>query len=244
MTFISELKKPFNTITLLLAVLGIGLSIIFYLNGKKEKKISYLLNEPTSLIFDNQNSSPKLRLYEQDSIPVIGNVYLLTGAIWNSGDFPITNEDIRVSVSLDLKESNRILDFKIIKQKDSSISKFNFQKIKNNSLQLTWKYFDPKFGFTFQIIYVGISDPQFQLSGKILDISSFSKVEKIENKRDTWISLIVGPIAIVLISIVLYVEKRKTGKVDIFPVIIGILLLLLLIIVFWISFFHETKAPV
>lgn len=247
MNFFSELKKPFNIITLFLAIIGIILSIIFYYNGKKKKEISYLLNQPTSLIFDSRNSTPKLKLYEQDSIPVTGDVYLLTGTVWNSGDFPITSEDLRLPIALELSESNRILDFKIIKQKDSSVANFILQKVNRSLLEVGWKYFDPNFGFAFQIIYVGGNDPEFNLKGKVLDITNFTKVEKIENVRTTsldWALLIGGPILVIIILIIQFLERRRTGKFDKFLLLMAILLAACLLVLFWLQFFHKTVTPI
>jgi len=175
MTLISEIKKPFNLVTLALTVFSIVLSFLFYNKAKKGKSLSYSLNEPTSLIYDSKNSIPAITIYEKDSIPIKGSIFLLTGTIWNSGDFPILKSDLRMPLSLTLT-SNRILDYKLIKIKDSTIAKFVLQKTTDNSLSLDWNYFDPNFGFIFQIIYVGESNPGFELTGKVLDISGFRKV--------------------------------------------------------------------
>jgi len=175
MTFIEDLKKPINYISIVLAILGIASGFFFYLNSKKNKAISYNITEPSSLIYDSKNSSSAIKVIEKDSIPIKDNVYILTGTIWNSGNLPITNEDVRQNLSLNLASSKKILDFKIIKQTDPSIAKFNLTSKDGKSLSLSWKYFDPGYGFKFQIIYSGYENSQFNLTGKILDIDEFQK---------------------------------------------------------------------
>ncbi|MES2778346.1 MAG: hypothetical protein V4651_00475 [Bacteroidota bacterium] len=250
MTLIDEFKKPFNIVTLILTVLSIFLSIVFYFNSIKTKNISYLLQEP-SLIFDSKSSSPKIKLYEKDTIPVLGNVYLLTGTIWNSGDIPIDKSDIRVPLSIYLLNSNRILDFKIIKAVDSSIANFSLNKIYSNSLKIDWSYFDPKFGFSFQIIYVGESDPEFMLKGKILDISSFEKLERPENKSVLYKLLAVLTSIVICIGYIymIFIEKRsiRRGKSKIFFIIsiIGFVATFICLLGFiWVYFIHSTLAPI
>lgn len=183
MRAISEFKKPINFVSLLLGALGIILSVFFYLKEHKTKEISYFQNGGTALIFDSKSSTPSIKLYETDSIPITRNVYLYTGTIWNSGDIPISPDDIRIPLSLELDKSSKILDYKILKQKDSIVSKFSLNKIGNNSLKINWKYFDPSYGFVYQIIYQNNSESNLKLSGKVLGIKSFNilKEEEIES---------------------------------------------------------------
>ena len=84
MSSIDDFKKSVNFIGLLLGVIGIVLSLIFYFNEKKVKQLAFFQNGSTSLIYDSKNSSSSIKMYEGDSILTTNNVYLLTGTIWNS----------------------------------------------------------------------------------------------------------------------------------------------------------------
>jgi hypothetical protein len=207
MTISEDFKKPVNVIFLLLAITGIGLSIFFYFNGRKTKSISYQINEPASLIYDSKNASSAIKVLERDSVLVKDNVYLLTGVIWNSGDIPIPIQEVRKKISLNLAYAKKILDFKIVKQTDRDVASFDLTKNNRNSLSLSWKYFDPKYGFRFQIIYTGKENPQFSLVGKILDVSEFKK-EKIpeHNYLIIWSCIITMFISMIVVNI------RKRGQ--------------------------------
>lgn len=226
MSFISELKRPFNLVTLVLTILSIVLSFFFYYKAEKQKSISFSLNEPSSLIYDSKNSTSAIKIYEKDSVPINQDIFLLTGTIWNSGDFSILKSDLRIPISLSLNKQNRILDYKITKQSDSLITKFSLQKFLNNSLLLDWNYFDPKLGLNFQIIYVGVADAGFELNGKILDIHHFNKVSN-KNATSSWVryALLIVLFVYLIFNLFLLYKERNDGKV-----------------ILWINIFQVTVA--
>jgi hypothetical protein len=195
MTLSEDFKKPINIIFLILAIAGLASGFYFYKASQKTKSISYHIDEPSSLIYDSNNSSSAIKVLEKDSIPIKDNVYLLTGVIWNSGDLPILREDVRQSLSINLSSAKKILDFKIIKQTDPSIANFNLIKNSNNSLVLKWKYFDPGYAFKFQIIYTGFDKAQFILDGRVLDIKQFNRFPYLGNEINP------KPIFVILIAV-------------------------------------------
>jgi hypothetical protein len=199
MTLIQELRKPYNLITFILTIFSILISFYFYFKAEKEKALSFNIQEPTSLIFDSKKSVSTITIYEKDSVPIRQNIYLLTGTIWNTGDYPIYKSDLRQPLSISLKTSNRILDYKINKQKDNAIAYFTLKKIDNSNINIDWKYFDPNYGFKFQVIYVGDSDSGIKLKGKILDISEFEQIEitKEIDPYSKYISLVVMLLALI-----------------------------------------------
>ena len=216
MKILDEIKKPFNIITLLLTIISIVLSVVFYLNSQKNKDLSYLINEPASIIYDSKNSSSKIKLFEKDSVVITDNVYLLTGTLWNSGELPIYLNDIRKDIMLEINDSNRILDFKINKQNDSEVANFELNEIENNTLKLNWDYFDPQFGLNFQIIYLGNENPEFNVTGKILGISNINKVKQEDKTKSSfWIFADVSyGVMIFALIFILKRNKRRNGKID------------------------------
>lgn len=246
MTLIEEIKKPFNIITLFLTVVSLILSVFFYLDSKREKNISYQLVEPTSLIFDSKNSSSKIKLFERDSILITDNVYVQTGTIWNSGDFPILKSDIRKQMAIKLNGVKRILDFKIVKQKDANIANFNLVQGNEQSINIDWEYFDPSFGFVFQVIYIGDDNPKFELQGKLLDISSFTKV-KLDKKVDkkAWLSLIgVYSLMAFFLAWRIYKLRNLNGRLDKVYLFILISVVAILIYMLFFKVFIKFDIPI
>lgn len=245
MTYFNDFKKPVNIISLFIGVLGIILSLLFYFNGKKVKSISYSLAEAPSLIFDSKNSSSAIKLYEKDTVLIKSNVYLLTGTIWNSGNLPVEKIDIRLPVTLNLYKSNRILDFKITKQKDPSIANFVLTKISNSTLGLDWKFFDPNYGFSFQVIYEGDIIHNFQLKGKILDVSNFSQ-EKIDNDSNIlwdWKIILILCVFVFFVGAAIFEAKTK-GKPEKFTLVFLLVYLVLILIILWAHFFLIQTNPI
>lgn len=212
MSFKEDITRPFNLFTI---VFSIALSAFFYFNSKKVKSISYHIDEPPSLIYDSHNSSSAIQVIQKDNTVIKSNVYLITGLIWNSGDLPITKEDVRQNIVLKLHSATKILDFKIIKQTDPTIARFNLLSQANNLLVLDWKYFDPNYGFKFQIIYIGSNDSQFDLTGKILDVDGFKKIKTLSNTKFDNVTKIMSIITIPFFLFAIYFFNRKISSQNI-----------------------------
>jgi hypothetical protein len=237
----AEFKKPINLISIILGIGGIVLSIIFYLKEHKIKEISYLQNGKNSLIFDSKSSTSSIKLYEKDTIPITQNVYLLTGTIWNSGDIPIMQDDIRIPIFVDLDNRSKILNYKILKQRDSAVSNFSLRQISNNSLQLNWKYFDPSFGITFQLIYQSNYESEFKLSGKILGIHSFTYLKEDQLKKSyiwSWDTAGLLGYLIFTLFMAVYSKDGKAMRIVFWIISIGLLLVLLAKIYIYFKYLH------
>ena len=213
MKFIEEIKRPFNIVTLSLAIASIVLSIFLFFKSQKTKSLSYHIDETASLIYNSNNSSSKIKLFERDSILITKNVYLITGTFWNSGDIPIYKSDIRKEIEFNINEKNRILDYKITKQKDSSVADFSLLKKNRNTLEVDWKHFDPNYGFNFQIIYIGNGNTEFNIKGKLLDIPSIQNIS-LEQKSISIISIILVSVILVLISNLLSFFQSKNKNIS------------------------------
>ena len=186
MTFLDDAKRPYNLVMALLTVFAIALSVYFYIDGKKEKSICYAIESAPSLIFDSKRISPNIKVIEKDSNIISENIYLIKGFVWNNGDIPIENKDIKREILIKLNNSSRIIDYKIDAQTDKENKNFQLNKIDNTSLKIYWEYFEPKDGFRFQIICVSNYEPSFSIQGKILEIKQIEQKEYLRrNDEDT-----------------------------------------------------------
>jgi len=244
MTLSNDFKRPVNVVFLLLALVGILLSIFFYFTGRKTKAISFQINEPSSLIFDSHNASSAISVIEHDSVPIKDNVYLLTGVIWNSGNESISIDDIRQNISLNLFSAKKILDFKITKQTDPTIAKFNLVKTTDSSIALFWKYFDPGYGFKFQIIYTGDNSAEFNLKGKILDIKEFEKVNTQDNElKKIRIVSLCFILVIFFISLFVKIKDKKPWNTPATIINIGLPLIVMIYLALQLYFNSMTDVP-
>jgi hypothetical protein len=246
MTFFEEIKRPFNLVTLFLAITGILLSVFLYYKSEKVKGISYMVNEPPSLIFDSKNSSSAIKVVGHDNVSINGDVYLLTGSLWNSGDYPISKEDARLPLSISLNNNSQILDFKITKQKDSAIANFVLLKEKPNSLNIGWNYFDPGFGFKFQIMYIGSNISEFKINGKILDVKEFTKVDIFESKNNLLVTASCCFVLLCIATTYYFFSSKEDLKKDnmLFWVLMIVNLVCLLSYLLWVPFISLTTDPI
>jgi hypothetical protein len=161
-----------NKNTLLGIVIGGVITIVsayYYFDlGKNRRVPVYQFKNRSSLIFDKSNYTSKIKLLFNDSTVVSENVYLSTLVFWNKGNLPIIKEDVRKDLYLYCTDStSKILDYKILSQKESGISNFTLLQT-HNKLKINWDYFDPGFGFLVQIIYTGTKSTEIKISGYVL----------------------------------------------------------------------------
>jgi hypothetical protein len=149
-------------------IISILIAYFFFDLGKNSRMPVYQFNNTSSLIFDKSNYTPKIKLLCDDSIIVSENVYLTTLAFWNKGNLPIRKEDMRKDFYIYCSDStSKILDYKILSQKESGISNFTLLRTQHG-LKINWDYFDPGFGFLLQLIYTGTKSTKIKISGYVL----------------------------------------------------------------------------
>jgi hypothetical protein len=179
--FLEEIRKPFNAITLGIAIVGVLLSLYFYLNPRRDRGISFKKSE-ISKIYSSHSSSPKIRLTDESNDPITQDVSVVTFTFWNSGSEAIEPAEVRKNLRIILNNPSRILDTSIVKQTDSSISRFrlasDFEKTiaPRREITVSWEHFDPKQGLTIQIIFASDSPPSFSIDGAILGVNSLRDV--------------------------------------------------------------------
>jgi len=189
MTFIEDLKKPINIFFVALSVAGLLFGLYSYYDSHKTKTISYQITDPPAIVYDSENASSAIKLFEHDSIPIKDNVYLLTGTLWNSGNITILNDDVRRQLVLSIDSAKDILDFQIVKEIDPEIAKFSLRKINKQNIAVSWKYFDPGYAIKFQIIFAGSEKSKFHIGGKILDVKKFDNVPERESNETSYFAL-------------------------------------------------------
>lgn len=167
-----------NIVSISLAIISILVSIFLWHQSNKDYKISYGIYNDKSLIFDKRNAS-KLTLYENDTTLITQNVYQVTGFVTNTGGYKITEENVRKPLKIVLDKIDRILEYRIISGNYTG-AEFELLPIDENSLNISWKYFDPNRGFDFSISYIGDSLEDVRLTGNVEGSFYFEKVKPMQ----------------------------------------------------------------
>ena len=152
--------------TIVVGIVGIGLTILFYEYSNKDREPVYAIKKEPSIIFDKENSTPKIKLLSNDSILINENVYVSSIVIWNNGELEIKKDDVRKEFMVTVSNA-KVLDYQIVNQTNPEISNFKVEH-NSNELLIDWDYFDPKFGFELQIIYSGVAESEIKVSGYVL----------------------------------------------------------------------------
>jgi hypothetical protein len=255
------MQKILNILGFIIGLIGLIIGLVSYLNTVKKKEISYNVFEPAYKIFDNEaiDKESNLMILTKDSLNIEQNIYLTTIAIWNSGDLTINKSDVRKRIVLKLKGVNKIIDFKLIKEVEAGISKFTYEVNKDSIYNIDWKFFDPKNGVKFQMLYLGEEKLSGKISGNILETSfvEFIPAEikdgaiTIESKPKrflTLISLIIVGILIIIYTIFVILRKRKKeggiGEKYLFnTVLFNTITLIVLAYFTYIFVFRITEVP-
>ena len=98
MSFSEDIKKPFNIITLTIAIISIGLTIYFYVEGIKKKSICYKIEHNPSLIFDNEKIKKLLNSRDGDTYCRVWFQLLALAAKCNAHGAVLLGENIPITI--------------------------------------------------------------------------------------------------------------------------------------------------
>lgn len=202
MTVLEELKKPFNLLSTVIAVLSIMLSVYFYLESLQKREPYYLLHS-SSQIYTKAVSSPKITVIDSAGKPVEGDIHVLELSFWNNGKLSIELADVRTPVFIEFPSGYRLLDSKVVRESKPAVSAFKMSELQPNGasprVQLQWAHLDPALGARLQFIYVGEANPKLSFKGDILDAEILDGSGLLKRVGAKWVSF-VALIAILFVG--------------------------------------------
>ena len=173
MTLWEDIKRPFNLLSMIIAIISLLVAFYFYLFPHNEKRLSFVTDGP-SLIFDSKLSTPKIHLVDAGNSPVKSDTYLQTFTIWNNGSVPIEPSDVRRPVRLTFDGADQILDCRIVASLDPEICDFNLSQPDKTTVELGWKHFDPKRAVKIQAIFAQTTKPKTSINANIVGIEKLT----------------------------------------------------------------------
>ena len=221
--------------TIIIGILGI--IITFGISNKKREPV-YLISKQPSLILDGNNPFPKIRLTANDTTEIKENVYVVSVKFWNNGKIEIKKNDVRKDFLISFSEITTILDYKIVQQTKPDVAKFSLQS-EEEKVKVDWDYFDPGFGFEFQIIYASDSFSDLIFEGYVLG----AEIKEVELRKisPVWVifAIILSALSIGIIKegIKSIADKEKdSGFVVIMGIVVFVISLLLIYASIWKGF--------
>ena len=164
------------TVLAVIAILGIILSIYFYLKSKKKRKISF--KKSTYMLVRNINEELKDLEIKYKNI-VIENLSITKFAIWNDGNTKLENLDFAsiMPFAIEAKKKSKVLNASILIKSEEANNFTIEMDTEKNKILIYFEYMDPKEGLVIQILHTGNAD-DLKLVGKIKSGKKIKNGEK------------------------------------------------------------------
>lgn len=155
-----------SILSLLFAVIGIALAIIFYIKSRKFKLPCYALRNFNLVTDLSSKIEPLEMFYSGEKIP---NLSVTKFAFWNAGNETINSNDIASScpINISTKLKYKFLDGKIIFVKNLSNNISIIPSNDQSKFNILFEYMDEGDGAVFQFIHTGNCVKDIEVSGKI-----------------------------------------------------------------------------
>jgi hypothetical protein len=150
-----------------------------YYHPHRDRSIS-ISDADISRIYDSKSARSKLRVLDAHGVPVEGDVYLIKLAAWNSGSEPIESGDVRIPLTVGIKNCTRILDKNFFKEKNPKVSRYTLSETRGgdgeafpfgvNGIAVTWSHLDPGEGLELQAIVEAQDLPEVIVRGHFAGI--------------------------------------------------------------------------
>ena len=164
----------FNIATLLIAIFGCILSVYFFRKGKKTKKPTYSI-VTNNLVRDSIKDIDSVQItYKGENIP---NLSVSKITFWNAGKDTIQKFDItkKCPLKVTIEDGYRILDAKIIFQKNDASLVKAYLNPKKNEVIISFDYLDFEDGFVLQIFHTADSSDEICVTGTIKTVRELEK---------------------------------------------------------------------
>ena len=102
-----------------LTIIGLAIPIIFFVKTQKVKELSFKNIAITELVSEKDITDEAIKVYFDD-VRVL-NLYSISCILTNSGNIPITNEDLTNGIVIEFPDSIQILKYSIKKNPSSII---------------------------------------------------------------------------------------------------------------------------
>jgi hypothetical protein len=253
MGFIEDIKKPINLLMLFIAVIsmfGTIISIVLVLVDSRKNEISYAIEGSTKIV-DSKLTGPKIRVFGENNKEITSDIYSSSILLWNSGDYPINPENIRVTPSINIKGIDQLISDPVITESHPLITKFQLLQdtIDKNKFDLNWKYFDPGHAIRINFLHTAKDNVSFdiEISGNILGINKFNQVKfDLDKNKILWrITLMVISLVLIFLSLFSLMKNKDIfpSKFKSFFVVIIVISSILLLFAF-ITFLNSIKTPI
>ena len=191
------------------SVLGIIITIYFYIEGKEAHQLTYYVDPAVSAVFES-GKVPRLTANYNGKI-IQGDITVTQIAIWNQGKLPIRKSDILKPIVLNVHAP--ILEATVKKPgRDVTQLSIDTAGIQDGRIPISWSILEKNDGGVIQVVYAGTpSYYAINVTGVVEGQKEISQL-KILSRRDWWSKLGFALfLALLLVTFTIMLTKSGDG---------------------------------
>lgn len=215
-------------VTLVLAIVGIAVSLFLYFHPNRDRAISVTWSD-ASRIYDSHSTTSKISLIDASDAAIQQDVSVITLSLWNSGSEPIEPSEVRKPIKIVNAAPCRILDASVVKEKDAQVSRFSVEPDFDSSISarrsvlIKWEHLDPGHGAKIQVLYAAATPADFALEGEVLGVNRFSRIQALSSRIKLFALIFLVVNVAYGVFMVRYVARRSDSPVSRIARLAGIL---------------------
>lgn len=166
--FLSKLSEIpyFGLLGTIFGIIGVILSISFYVAGKKEPELAFMINPIKTSVFSSDKAS-SIKIYKGQR-EITEDVTAIQIAIWNQGGRSIRANDILEPIEIYTEPPISIIETKV-RNISRDVIKFQIETdaYGQGVIRLKWKILEKNDGASIQVIFSGPKSAKFRIRGII-----------------------------------------------------------------------------
>lgn len=186
----------------ILGVVGIALSIYFYIATIAERRPIFLLDDTSRAVIASKQeiADSAIAVTRRDGKPITKDVNIAKFYFWNDGSLPIKHDEVLKPIRVYV-ENGEILSFKLLRI-TREVTGAKAVQSAPDSLILSASILEPSDGLSGQIIYEGPRDAKIKLEGVIQGVGAIEFCSCLVPKKP-WFLLLSSVIYVALLAVIL-----------------------------------------
>jgi hypothetical protein len=150
----------------LASMIGVGLAIYFYWQGKEYRQLVYYVHPAKASIVKASDMS-SLTVYHKDK-KITADITAVQVAFWNAGRRSIQSSEILEPITLQISSGVPILEATIRKSSRDAVKlALDDSRAEKGTLGLSWRILEQNDGGVVQVVYAGSPEETISLQGTI-----------------------------------------------------------------------------
>jgi len=153
-------------------VIGIALSIYFYMLSIAERQPILLITEPRTLVADAARTvNSRIQVLRSDGSPISGQVWAAQFYLWNAGKISINRANVLAPITIEFADSSvELLGYSVVNESRPEISRAALvadDKSKGRAISIDFQILENRDVVIGQVIYQGTAQSPINIQGTV-----------------------------------------------------------------------------